>query len=335
MTVNSEMASKRSKKVIFKSKSLFFLLGVLFLAIIHGVSAQSGTNNTKSANVTVQITAVTMIDMNPSTLSYTASPGQACGRDITGGTCNETGSNYFAIQVENIGSWNITQVWFNVSQPSQNPFAVGSNLYVDPGNFIALTTNESTDDFYFVDKKEYKAVRTIVYLKDPSGTMPANLTKYNYGRLHNASSEYFYMIENTSTGAVCNATQISYIRIGVNPHTTTQVGSTDFSTGPSVNYIQINLTTRQGGGGQFFAVGNITAGPLSGYAVAVENTTCVVRFAKWNKDFPFDVGSANYSFNGVLTPGDSLAKKIAVLVDNGIYTGSKTGQLTAIAIGAA
>ena len=313
---------------------IVLLAGMVFFALIQGVCAQSGVNATEYANVTVTVSAVTMIDINPAQLTYVAQPGQACGRDISAGTCNETGSNYYAIQVENIGSWNVTRIWFNVTQPSQDPFAVGSNLYVDPGNFIALTTNETTNDFYFVDKKEYPAVRTIVYLRDPDGNMPANLSKFWYGRLHNASSEYFYMIGSTMVGSGCRANDTTYLRLGVVPHTTTAIGSTDFSTGPSVNYIQINLTVVQGYGGRPYGVGNVTAGPLTGYAVAVENSTCAVRFVKWNKDFPFDSSSANYSFNGVLTPGDSLAKKIAVLVDYGIYTGTKTGQLTAIAVGA-
>ena len=314
--------------------ALIFLWGILFFALIDGVSAQTGVNTTEQANVTVQVTAVTMIDLNPTTFSYVAQPGQACGKDISGGLCNETGNNYFAIQVENVGSWNVTQIWFNASQPSQSPFGVGSNAYVDPGNFIVLTTNETTDDFYFVDKKEFPTVRSIVYLRDPDGNMPANLTKFNYGRLHNASSEYFYMLENSSGGSTCKASEISYIRLGVNPHTTTEIGSTDFSTGAGTNYIQINLSARTGQG-QLFAIGNVSVGPLAGYAVAVENTTCNVRFSKWNKDFPFDSSAANYSFVGVLTPGDSLAKKMGILVDNGIYTGTTTGQLTAIAVGAA
>jgi hypothetical protein len=275
-----------------------------------------------------------MIDINPAQLTYVAAPGQACGRDISAGTCNETGSNYYAVQVENIGSWNVTRIWFNVSQPVQTPFAVGSNAFVDPGNFVALTTNETMNDFFFVDKKEYPAVRSIVYLRDPDGVMPANLTKFNYGRLHNASQEYFYMLAPNSGDSVCKADEITYIRLGVIPHTTTVIGSTDFFAGPSVNWVQINLTSMRGNEGRMYAVGNVSAGPLTGYAVAVENVTCAVRFVKWNKDFPFDNSVANYSFNGVLTPGDSLAKKIAVLVDYGIYTGTKTGRLTAIAVGA-
>ena len=142
------------------------------------------------------------------------------------------------------------------------------------------------------------------------------------------------MLENQSGGTVCKASEISYIRLGVIPHSQSVIGSTDFYTGAGTNYVQINLTAVQDNSGRPYAVGNVTAGPLTGYAVAVENSTCAVRFVKWNKDFPFDSSSANYSFNGVLTPGDSLAKKIAVLVDYGIYTGTKTGQLTAIAVGA-
>ena len=311
-----------------------FLLGLLFFVLMQSVSAQSNVNSNKSANVTVTVSAVTMIDIAPATLTYIVNPGQACGSGLSGGLCNETGNNYFAIQVSNIGSWNVTQIWFNVSQETASPFAVGAPTYVDPGNFVALSTNDTTNDFYFVDRKEYKAVRTIVYLRDPEGIMPANLTKYNYGTFHNASQEYYYMIQNASP--VCNASAIGWIRIGVQAHTTTAIGSTDFSTGASVNYHQINLSLRTSAGASSYAWGNISVGPLAGYAVAVENTTCAVRFAKWNKDFPFDLGNANYSFTGMLTPGDSFAKKIGVLVPYGIYTTAlpKTGQITAIAIGA-
>ena len=310
------------------------LAAVIILSVIPCAWAQAGINSNKSANITVTISAVTMIDIAPATLSYIVNPGQACGSGISAGSCNETGSNYFAIQVFNIGSWNVTRVWFNVSQESASPFGVGAPTYVDPGNFVALSTNDTTNDFYFVDRREYKAIRTLVYLRDPSGAMPANLTKYNYGTFHNASLEYFYMIENTSVP--CNVTGITYIRIGVQPHTTTSIGSTDFSTGASVNYHQINLSQRTSAGSASYAWGNISVGPLSGYCVAVENTTCAVRFAKWNKDFPFDIGNANYSYNGTFTPGDSFAKKIGVMVPYGIYATAlpRTGQLTAIAIGA-
>ena len=311
---------------------VLFIAGVIFLALIQGASAQAGINATEYTNVTVTVSAATMIDLAPTNLNYTANPGQACGLGISAGLCNETINNYFAIQVENIGSWNITKIWFNVSQDPQNPFAVGAATYVDPGNFVALTTNETTSDFFFVDRKEYKTPRTIVYLRDPDGTMPANLTKFNYGRLHNASGEYFYMIDSGSQG-LCNTSGITYIRIGVQPRTVSSIGSTDFSALPSVNYIQVNLTSTTSNG-YAFAVGNISAGPLLGYAVAVENTTCAVRFCKWNKDFPWGDTMANYSFNGVLTPGDSLAKKIGIMVPYGTYTSTKTGQLTAIAIGA-
>lgn len=311
---------------------LLILLGVAILAIIQGVSAQSGVNQTGQANVSVTVSAVTMIDIAPATFTYTARPGEACGKDISGGLCNETGNNYFAIQVTNIGSWNITKIWFNVSQEEQSPFGVGSDTYVNPGNFIVLSTNESTNDFYFVDRKEFPEYRNVVYLRDPDGNMPANLSKYNYGRMHNGSNEYFYMIENSSTK--CEVSEITWIRIGVNARTVEQIGSTDFSTGPSTNYIQFNLSTRSAKGYPAYATGNISVGPLEGYAVSVENATCVVRFSKWNKDFPFDVGYANYSFAGVLTPGDSLAKKIGIIVPYGIYASTKTGQLTAIAVGA-
>jgi len=306
------------------------LLGIILIALMEGVSAQTGVNDTESSNVTVTVSAVTMIDVAPASFSYTADPGEACGVYLSGGLCNETVENYYALQVENIGSWNITRVWFNVSQPTQSPFAVGNNSFVDPGNFVQLTWNDTSNDWFYVDRKEFPEAKTIVYLRDPDGSMPANLTKYNYGRFRNASREYFYMLKDT-TGDACVVGEMTWIRVGTRPRTQDEIGSTDFSAPKeAVDWHQINLTALT-----TYAVGNISVGPLTGYVVAVQDATCNVRFSKWNKDFPFDgANNANYSFNGVLTPGDSLAKRIGVLIDYGIYTGTKTGYLTAIAEGA-
>jgi len=306
-----------------------FLIALAF-AFIPSASAQTGINDTEETNITVTISSTTMIDIAPASFSYTAEPGEACGRYLSNELCNESVNDFYALQVENIGSWNISEIWFNVSQPTQSPFATGNNTYVDPGNFVQLTWNDTSDDWFYVDRKEFPEAKTIVYLRDPAGTMPANLSAYHYGRFRNASREYFYMLQNTTAGT-CEAAETGYIRIGVNPRSTTALGSTDFTDGGDVtNYYQINLTTDT-----TYAVGNISVGPLAGYAVAVEETTCIVRFSRWNIDHPFDfAGSpAISSFSGALTPGDSVSKRVGVLVDYGIYAGQKTGLLTAVATG--
>jgi hypothetical protein len=269
-----------------------------------------------------------MVDVQPYALTWSpVDPGSVGDND------SETlGPNYFAVQVENIGSHNITHVWFNATFDPLSPFGRGSAIYTNAGNYVVLSNNTTSnkppeDGFYFINRVEYNETTELVYLRDPAGNLPPNELAYTYGRFRNASNEYFWMINRPSGNCVYAAGM--YIRIGNSSHTRTQTGNTNFQTGsPSANYTEITLTPYAA---PAWAIGSIGSGPLKGYEVAV-NSSCAVFFSHWNKDGPFDTGSqAAYAFNGILTPGGSFAMAIKVYVPYGIYEGpSNQGIIWAI-----
>jgi len=289
------------------------------------VSAQLGgnlsVNDSDPVYITVNVSTKTMVDVEPYALTWSpVDPGGVGDNDT-----EILGPNYFAIQIENIGSHNITHVWFNATYPSASPFARGNAAYTDAGNYVVLSSNTSSNKppangFWFINRVEYNETRELVYLRDPDGNMPPDSSTYTYGRFRNASNEYFWMLNNVSPN--CNAS--TYIRIGNESHTRTQTGTTNFQTG---NFSEIALSSYGG-----WAVGHISSGPLSGYEVAV-NATCAVFFSHWNRDFPFDSPGteAVYAYSGILTPGDSFAMAIKVYVPYGIYEG-QSGQGTIWAI---
>ncbi|RLI91561.1 MAG: hypothetical protein DRO95_04110 [Candidatus Altiarchaeales archaeon] len=308
----------------------FIFLGILFMDT---VSAQLGGNlsfnDSEYATVSVNVSAKAMVDISPSVLSYNAvEPGEACGYDISNGLCNESSGNYWAIQIENIGSVNISKVWFNATYPTARPFGVGSNANTDAGNYVVLAKNTTTNEYWFINRVEYNETTTLYYIRDVDGNMPPNTSKYTYGRFRNGSNEYFWMIDKVSA---CNETPAPTFYIGSTAHSKTSTGSTDF-TNSSGDIIAVSMSINN----NQWAYADITTGPLSGLCVAIDSTCTRFFFSKWNADYPFNLCSnVDYAWyepvDGPLVPGDSFAMKIGVLVPYGIYEGpSNSGRIYAI-----
>jgi hypothetical protein len=306
------------KRKTFISMGIFFF-GLLFIG---SVSAQFGGNLTvddnESADITVNVSSKVMIDITPASFTWSpVDPGSV-------GDSNDEANGYYAIQIENIGSQNITHVWFNATYPTNNPFGVGSNAETDAGNYVVLSKNTSSDEFWFINRVEYNTTAELVYLKDPDGNMPPNASKYIYGRYRNASNEYFWMIDANSN---CNASGTA-IYIGNTSHSKTLTGTTDFTSGDKWTG---SMSTYEN-----YGYDDIDGGPLNGLCVAVDSTCTRVFFSRWNADAPFHkCTNVNYAWDsavdGQLVPGDSFAMKIQVYVPFGIYEGqSNAGKIFAI-----
>jgi len=302
------------KRKIFIAMGMVFF-GLFFMGSVSAFPSNLTVDSNESATIEVNISSKVMVDITPSDFSWGAiDPGGVGDND-------SEQNKYFAIQIENIGSQNITHVWFNASYPGYNPFGTGNNS-ADAGNFVVLSKNTSSDKFWFINRVEYNTTAELVYLRDPDGNMPPNASHYIYGRYHNASNEYFWMIDKTTN---CNDSATIYI--GNTSHSKTQTGTTDFSgadiwTGPLNTYVN-------------YGYDDIDGGPLNGLCVAVDSTCTRVFFSKWNADAPFHLCSnSNYAWNstsdGNLVPGDSFAMNIKVYVPYGIYEGSTTGEIWAI-----
>jgi len=303
-------------------KWFILLLALIAILPVGTVRAQLQVNDTESTNVTVTVSSVVMVDINPASFTWTGvEPGSVGGP-------NEETNGYFAIQIENIGSRNITHIWFNNSWSTGREFATGTNTNIDSGNFVVLAREGG--NYYFSGRREWNESRSLVYLKDFAGSIPP-ASNYYYGRFHNASYEYFWM---TDASTYCNTTGHT-IRIGNTPHTESQTGSTNFQTG-SGQYTEITLTNA-GGSDASWGYAAITSGPLSGYCIAVYYTCDQVIFYKWNKDAPGGTSCTNAEYfwdansnpGFPLVPGNSTVANIRVFVPYGIYEGQlKKGFLT-------
>lgn len=290
--------------------------------MILSASAQLGgnltVNDSDSATVTVNISSKIMVDVTPATFSWSAvDPGSVAGSA-------KEASGYSAIQIENIGSANITHIWFNATYPASRPFGTGNPSIQNAGNFVVLSRRSTNTSYWAINLLEYNETQVLYYIKDVAGNMPPNQAAYRYGRYHNASSEYFWMINKVSA---CNTGATIYI--GKVAHTKTVSGSTNFN--EPANYDAFALTDV---GDATYGYADIIAGPLSGLCAAVSADCNRVFFSKWNADAPFHrCTNANYAWtttDGNLVPGDSFAMGIQTYIPYGTIAGTSTGTITAI-----
>lgn len=338
------------KKDSLHQKKLVSALAITLLTIAF-ISTASAQQNENDLTVTVNISEKTIIDIQPKQFSW-KSP--AAGNPLNPGSVagpyyevNDTGR----IQIENLGSVNITEVWFNTSYPSQRPFGTGESSNYDSANFIALDSNKSgvSDYNQFVNRLEYGIdessgadTKDIIYLDTPSN--------WDYGRLRTANREYFWTIDDTGAS-------VATFRIGVDAHNESQTGSTNLDNacaggdeGSSNN--DCNGYTNFQTSGDYIAtdveIGEVDnsndalpGGDGGKIYCAVMNETQVLNsgadanpkvwFVKWNKNFgPAQSGdcgvATNYTIggsspNGELAPGDWITRNIRARVPYGVVSG--------------
>ena len=297
---------------------------VALLLLVAFMGMASAASDSANASVSVTISSVTWINIDPDVVSWTGvNPGTQTGV-ATGG--------YYAIEIENIGSQNITKVWANATFENARPWGTGDPAAYNAGNFILLTANQSDSTLYFVNRIEFNESGTLVYLKDPTGALPPS--HYSYGRIRNASNEYFWMIDNA---AGCNGVAPPSLLIGTVPHNRQQSGTTDFSGAgvTTVGLTQVNV------GGTNWGVGNINAGAFAGYCAAIDGACGRLWIYHWNMDAPGAgtasctnakyLKSANGISEGSLAPGAYFAANITLRVPYGVALGTINGVLTILA----
>jgi hypothetical protein len=328
------MKSNSNDMLEYKIVSLLAI--AVFVAVFATPAALALTvDDSESANVSVTVSTKTMINIDPYVLTWAAmEPGSI-------GNASGESNGYFAVQIENIGSHNITHIWFNTTYPATTPFATASAASYDAGNFVVLATEPGTganatacndldkyDDFKFANLVEFPEVRSLVYVKDDAGKMPP--IDRDYGRFRFADEEYFWMIDNATD---CEGNNFY---LGKVPHTETSTGSVDFSV--VGNRLTIAMGATAENGWCYGTVGGTHN--LTGYGIAVQNATSgadrQVALVWWNKDFLPSGSIGEYFWNsttmGDLVPGNSTAACIKVYVPYGVYEGTvNTGILTVVA----
>ncbi|OYT27179.1 MAG: hypothetical protein B6U97_02225 [Candidatus Altiarchaeales archaeon ex4484_96] len=303
---------------------------VLILAAFQTASAQT-VNKTDSLDIIVTVSNLTLVDINPANLTWVNIP--------PGTESNSTyaaAGNKEAIQIENIGSTNISNIWFNVTHPSIMPFGSGNRLNYNPANFVIIRRNTS-NEWYFIDRLEYNESE-LIYLELPTGS--SSDPNMVHGRLRSADSEYFWVM-NISDGS-CNDTQFW---IGNAPHTQTSTGTVDFTAcGDPLTGAGTPGDCRTGSftpvlGGAWGALNlSLSDTPIENYTVITPavcgGTNVSVRFNHWNMDAPgAQSGSyTDYFYTTALVPGEHIIANVKIRVPYGTMAGTlPTGQLTVIA----
>lgn len=297
-----------------KYLKLFLVLASIAFVLV-APNAFAATEKTDQVNITVTVAQKTLIDVTPTSLTWSnVDPGTEAGADDDA---------YGAVQIENIGSTNISAVWFNNTYPASRPFGTGDNASYDAGNFVVIQ-RRTTGDYMFPNRLEFNASSEIIYISTETG--------WYYGRFRNASHEYFWAVDATSE---CNDSQT--FRIGLTEHNQTQTGSVDFTNGGSgTRYNQYTLATAANNNEWGYAAINVSSSDWQ-MCVAVKNTCDQAFFYRWNTDAPggTECAYAQNFTSSTLTPGEWVLANITVRVPYGVHygnTGSTQGQLTVIAL---
>lgn len=218
-----------------KTALLSATLVALAVAMVSPAASQDSvaTNGTDNSTVQVSVAEKTAVDISPSSLSYT-------GVDPGSVKVNTSGGEKFdSVEIENIGSTNISHVWFNASMPVDNPFGTGTPSEYDAGNFIQIQptgdkSSKSPGYFSFVNRKEFATSNIPEYIFRPDGT-------WEVGRFRVADQEYFWAVQQQSTDGTQCATGTDTFRVGKAAHNQTATGSNDFR-GSSSEYTSYSLS---------------------------------------------------------------------------------------------
>ncbi len=324
---------------------LIVVLGVVSVLLIappiHSLSYSA--NDTITINVSVR--QVTLVDINPSNLTWTDVPPGGVGDS------SKEAHNYSGIWIENIGSVNITKAWLANTYwndpTNKGPFGTGNASLYDPANMVVVSLNETDPNqpFQFINRVEYPDSNRYsgdFYIRFDSGA--------KWGRFRNTSYEYFWEVVPGASGNCSNGTLV----ISTVPHTQQQTGTVDLTTSnpDCVNQPtgsttapcrKVTLTTLSSYNGDnstlpsgVYGVAEISIGQgdLPRYCFAIKDDCNLAVFVKWNADFVEAARKAGactlnpYLFDGssnpdqVLVPGEIFHAFVRVYVPYGVPYGT-------------
>lgn len=294
--------------------SLWFIIAALLATMNVATVFAPPSNDTDTAGVSVSVNNQTIINIVPSNWTISAiNPGSAAVNT--------------SFNLENLGSSNITLIWASVSQPTANPFG-GSASGFNAGNYIALRNytgigGSAQSNFQLIDTIEFNE-STPSYI-----TTHSSCSAVSFGKIRNASSEYFWCVIEGGSGNFTNGT----LRIANNFHSDTQLGTTNLNTDSTAITISAS-------GAIDPSVDEVTgtipgSHPLGPACVrlGIQGGSLTVRYFKWNADLLADCTDYPYIFTHTdsnrFGPGQILPLDIAVFVPYGASAGSMSmGILT-------
>ncbi|MEA3255714.1 MAG: hypothetical protein U9Q22_07775 [Candidatus Altiarchaeota archaeon] len=296
-------------------------LGILLVLCLVNTSSAGLVNSTNTMTIQVEVAEKTLVAIHPNSLSWTGTDAQNPGTDV-----NITK----AIQIENIGSTNITKVWLNTTYPGDSPFGSGDPLEYNAGNFVVIRRNESGSLFYYANRMEYNESE-LIYLTLASGVD-------THGRFRNGNREYFWALKEDESGST-NCTNGTFY-MGTNPHNESEDGTTTLTSCEALTETNANASCRYGAlteiSGTPWNYADVIVDNCSGtcwnYTIAVHASCDRVLFYHWNMDAPGALSGASYPTylrNTTLCPGANFIANVGIRVPYGTAAGTMTaGTLT-------
>jgi hypothetical protein len=208
-----------------KKTTMALAVSIALLGMVSSGAAQ--VENDTETDITVTVDARTAIDVSPESLDF--------GSMVPGESKTDTVGDFSALEIENVGSTNLTNIQFNTSTPDSNPFGTGVGSNHDVGNFVQIAPQEDnmagipdTNAYKFVTRKEFNESNDLSYVFAEDG--------WDYGRFRVEGQELFWAVNtdtSVSSSGGCSTTGSDDFRVGVNAHNRTTTGSTDFTSGSS------------------------------------------------------------------------------------------------------
>lgn len=325
-------------------KKAFSVLGLL--AIITGMTVSAAAqfspsdNASDNSTVNVQVESQVAVDISPDQLNYNNDSGI-----IPGESERFTAEGFGSVEIENIGSANISSVWLNASQPDDNPFGTGVSTQYDAGNFVMVnSTDEITGQapvdsgFTYVNRKEFNESNDLSYISTPNET-------WRVGRFKSGDQEHFWAVA-ADTNGNCDSDATDPFRVGQEAHNVTTTGSVDFVSG---NYDTYTLSSVTGADSNQYVASevNITlpSGTTRNYDVVVNcGDPFYVSRTQYNAQLEGltnlvnDGTETEFILNGStaggearLQPGEHFEVETQVEIPQGVASGSVTpGRLRVI-----
>lgn len=259
-----------------------------------------------NVTVIVNISQVSQIEVLPTLLNWTGcTPGADCG--------NKT------LDVKNIGSINLTDVWAQVNTTeveSTNPLGSGSASSYSAGGLMAMT-NDTELTWYFVGRLEWNISYTPTFYSPPSG---AAATNRSWGWFRNTSYNYLWELYN---GTPTPDTNCSSANTVIKIELDADAGTSD-TRNPSES------GTFTAGTGEW-GVATFSNGPWTDYCVATYYDCTKIYIYKYDfgSQFP-DCGADRIYLTANLVPGDVVVYHVRAWVPEGIPAGDTTGDTLTI-----
>lgn len=323
-----------------KQKTRFttaLVIAALTLGMVSTASADVADDAEDNATVTVQVTSKIAVDVTPEQLDYgSLEPGASQTFANNGPE-----SGYSSIEIENIGSENISQVWLNSTVPSERPFGSGVTSAYDAGNFIKAKSDDSTAQEQvsystYINRKEWNESSPLRYVFTPDSSL------WDYGRFRNGQNEFFWAVKRDGAGA-CDTAADSF-RLGNSAHNESFTGSTDFtSSGDWTGFTpsQVDTSNKYVVTGVQPDIPGVATDPQ--YDVVLEcdnaNGETTATFTRYNvkadgvNDLTEEGGQALHLINAtqaantdqMLQPGENVAANTSVQVPQGVVSNTGSG----------